>query len=1231
SLPGTEDLDDVIVLSAYYDSMSVVPALSPGAEQACSMAALLELARVLEAHPLKRRVVFLATAGHGQAMSGMRSFVRRHILPDPDTGAPRLRAAAFVGLDLSSQSQRVGLFYKGHYIDQNEQRLKPWVSHLGKRWLEKAEAACVPLGWTAASRAVDCINKAGGRDWRAYLPGAFAFESELATLAGVVGLTFATANDARFHIDTPLDTVDHVRLPNLADQVKLLACALPNLLNTAGPFVRKPMANYWTRLSARAVEFDFRKDYQPNEPLEGALILIQEPTPKKSLTGVRGEPILLADANGAAPLDGLPEKRAVGAARAKLTLAAFCVDAATGAVTYAPDLGTEGARTYPLEVEMNASDKASTIVCFPAQGLAIFDLTDQRYYIPFDTINVLDAGTNSSPTNYGYVLPRNPKWMSTAETCAVVFAKPQARLRILMGAGPVGKRMLLLNASKDEPLGTGFSVAEEGSTLPLTSLRAVNDLWLLDEKRTADFREHGLESPRVDRLHGAAKVRLGKARTALEQLDYASFLANVRAAWALEARIYPEVVGNANDVVKGLIFYLMLVLPFSFFIERLLVSARTIAGRILGTTGCFVIVFALLGVFHPAFRVAISPLMILLAFIILTLSVLVISLVIRRFEDLMEERRTAAGGVHAADVSRLSATVTAFLLGIGNLRRRPMRTSLTATTLILLTFSVLSLTAVVQYLKETVVPYSGVEARYDGLLLRGRQWQAISVIALDALRNEFGRDDLVVPRAWYYSTDSGAESSVAVTGGPDRKTVYTTAFVGLDPTEKDVLGAAEALIAGGWIERGKAQALLPEPVVKALGLTAEDAIGKPVECFGHTLAIAGVYDPKKMTDVTDLDGEPITPVDYVSMSQRRQEEGAPDPSELEEYIHLSGDKVAIVPYNFLIDVGGSLRSIVVKAQAAKDVSLLLKELMPRTELTLFAGRDGATELFSTRSSSSITGAGTLIVPTLLAALIVFNTMLGSIYERTREIGIFSSIGLAPKHIGALFLAESVVYAVVGTVLGYLLGQAVAQGVHAWDLLPGLQLNYSSTATVLLSIFVMAVVVGSSIYPSVQARRIAAPALEARWSLPEAVDDVMTIELPFTVSGDTALGLNGFLIEYFENHTEGAMSGFAAENVRLDYLGATLEDGLRVAMTAWLAPFDVGVSQEVEVTTALLPDDVFYGITLGLRRLSGDDGSWRRLNRHFTDLVRRQFLIWRILSDDARHAYMERVAAHRENA
>lgn len=1253
SLPAAtgSTAEGVIVITAHYDSMSVAPARSPGAEQACSMAALLEVARTLKQFPLRRRVVFVATGGHCQSLAGARDFIRGHVLAD-ESAEERLDVALYLSLDLASHSRRLGLFFKGNFIDQDERRTRPWLSQLGKRWMKwvgkvqaawnhdpLASAGLSPGGRTRlsapglrlSSLAVDCINTLHNRTWRNYLPAPLAFDSELAAIAGCVALTVATTDDARLAVDTPLDTVERVDFDNLAAQVQLLCCVLPNFLNSDGPFIRKPPDRFWTRLEARAVEFDFRKDYLPNEPLEGALVLVQEPAPKKSLGGVRGEAIVMADEKGTIVLEGIPDVRAVHW-RARMTVTAFCVEPQTGTVTYAPDLGAEGAQNYPIEVVMNAAVKNVTVVCFPCRSLAIYDLADQRYYVPFDTIRVLDAGTNSSPTNFGYLLPRNPPWLSATETCSVVFAKPGTRLRVLMGTGPIGKRLLLLNASEEEPLGIGFLVGQSGGSVPLTPLQAVRDMWLLDEWRVADFRQHGLENPRVRRLHGQARKLLVAAETALRERNYAEFLSRARAAWALEARIYPEVVGTANDVVKGLVFYLVLVLPFAFFVERLLINARTITRRILGTIGVFVLVFALLSIFHPAFRVSISPLMVLLAFVVLTLSLLVITILVRRFEQLMAERRAMASGVHAADVSRMSAALTAFLLGIGNLRKRPVRTALTATTLVLLTFSVLSLTAVVQYLKQTAIPYPGVKARYDGLLLRGRQWQALSDIALDALRNEFGRDN-VVPRAWYFSAKVGDISQVAITARPDlsrgggggRRTVYAGALMGLTAMEKHVTHLDEALIAGRWLDDTKAETILPVELARALGLKADEAIGSFVECFGRKLEVVGVVDSRKLVELTDLDGEPLTPVDYRQMNLRRRTEGPPDPDEIEEYIHMVADTVPIVPYDLVIAIGGDLRSLVLRAGGKEEVSALLRELMPRTELTLFAGREGRTDLFSTRGASTITGAGSLFVPSLLAALIVFNTMLGSIYERTREIAIYTSVGLAPKHVGALFLAESVVHAIIGTVLGYLLGQGVSRVIHAYGLLPGLQLNYSSSATMLLSIFVMAVVVGSSIYPALKAKQLAVAGVEARWQLPEAVDDVMTIELPFTVGRETAFGTNAYLEEYCEAHTEAALGGFAAADVRLERIGEPEPQGFRLSMTVWLAPFDVGVSQQVELETLLLPDGLFYGIGLRLRRLAGDQGSWRRLNRHFTDLIRKQFLIWRILTPEMRQAYVERVA------
>ena len=91
---------EAVLLTAYYDAVSPVPALAPGAEQASGAAALLELARRLAAQPPARTVVLLWTAGHFQNLAGMRHFTPlaaagRRPARGPDGGlapaAPALR------------------------------------------------------------------------------------------------------------------------------------------------------------------------------------------------------------------------------------------------------------------------------------------------------------------------------------------------------------------------------------------------------------------------------------------------------------------------------------------------------------------------------------------------------------------------------------------------------------------------------------------------------------------------------------------------------------------------------------------------------------------------------------------------------------------------------------------------------------------------------------------------------------------------------------------------------------------------------------------------------------------------------------------------------------------------------------------------------------------------------------------------------------------------------------
>jgi hypothetical protein len=123
--PGTDPKlgKQIIVVQGYYDSMSVVPALAPGAESAGSMAALLQTARTFKKYPPKRTMWFVATSGHYLGLQGVREYLNTKIdewqVPGPfaklfgQAKAPKQPIYLWAGLDMASQTKSLGIFYKG--------------------------------------------------------------------------------------------------------------------------------------------------------------------------------------------------------------------------------------------------------------------------------------------------------------------------------------------------------------------------------------------------------------------------------------------------------------------------------------------------------------------------------------------------------------------------------------------------------------------------------------------------------------------------------------------------------------------------------------------------------------------------------------------------------------------------------------------------------------------------------------------------------------------------------------------------------------------------------------------------------------------------------------------------------------------------------------------------------------------------------------------------------------
>jgi len=166
-----------------------------------------------------------------------------------------------------------------------------------------------------------------------------------------------------------------------------------------------------------------------------------------------------------------------------------------------------------------------------------------------------------------------------------------------------------------------------------------------------------------------------------------------------------------------------------------------------------------------------------------------------------------------------------------------------------------------------------------------------------------------------------------------------------------------------------------------------------------------------------------------------------------------------------------------------------------------------------------------------------------------------------------------------------------------------------------------VVVVSSLVPAYLAGRLAAPSSERTWRVPQPVGETIRDELPFTVTPRTANGVLLFLQEYVDAHREGAIGHFSTDELRVSRRREGGLDSIALDATVWLAPYDLGVRQEVRLTVRPTGLADVFGIDVQMVRRSGQRRTWRSLNRKFLGDLRRQLLGWRRLRPQRVLAYI----------
>ena len=92
---------------------------------------------------------------------------------------------------------------------------------------------------------------------------------------------------------------------------------------------------------------------------------------------------------------------------------------------------------------------------------------------------------------------------------------------------------------------------------------------------------------------------------------------------------------------------------------------------------------------------------------------------------------------------------------------------------------------------------------------------------------------------------------------------------------------------------------------------------------------------------------------------------------------------------------------------------------------------------------------------------IMNTMLMSVIERTREIGVMKAIGATNSRVLSLFLAESAIIGAIGGIIGIAIGLLIAYSITVIAGMANFDLPFVADFGLLLAIFIFSIAIGAA--------------------------------------------------------------------------------------------------------------------------------------------------------------------------
>lgn len=1221
-LRGERWPDKYIMLTSYYDSFSYIPSVAPGAQEAVGISTLLELARFFSENPPGYTIIFVAFSGHNIGLVGSREFVQEYIFNRWEDFGSKIQVQ--LNLDLTTETDMPapitsGTFYTplriigGKFNDFWNFILHEIKPEIERQLGEKFE---VPDHGTMAFGHM-------------YLESApFPYDNEPLTFANGPGLGFITAYSGRMMWGTPSDTLDRINIANLEKQLRFIFPVIYKVANTPNltPNLLKESKDwkiedaFWASLSGRIMQYNYSTGWY--DPVPEALFLIRliggelGTTPYMVWAGIWS--YSFSNEKGEVFVSGLSISPQIG----PWAIQAYKVDPETGHVIYAPDMGQHQFSSPSVfiikgggEPPLSNHHDFGYFVLFKSGSLVIFDTFDPRFLnVATGTfILPLSFESHSSLESRGVAAAY---WAGTALSVTMIFIPPSEPAEIIIRAPyaidvPLA---LLINASEENQGGVGYTVkAGQQIIVDNTPLRyAENYYWLSIHRERMGY----IISREVEKDQNRLRVLIQDAYRDIKHKSYGNAYVKYTEAWALGREINLQIRTSLGDAVSTVPLFAFLLVLFAILAERLLFNLKG-NFRVLAVGLLYIIPTAILWRFHIGFQAS-DLFTILLGCSGVILSIPPLMIIISAFTGFLQQLKRRILGEHFISISRTSALMSAFSVGIGNMRRRKMLTILSLTAIILITLSLVNFASMsalplLRWSKmEVQPPYTGILVKSErSLFARGI---SLGEKVLENLYLKYAGLATIIPRAWSYPDPYLAKWTQVIIKYRE-KSALVSAFAGLTSEETYIADIEKALVKGRWFEeRDIWVCIISKEMADNLGVTETPA---RLTIMGINFTLIGILDDIEFEKgIKDLTGEnEMIPLDVSS----------PDLPRMPLWYIAEG--IVLVPYETLPRIGSvRIANVAMFVEDEKIAESIGREIFRRYGMETYIGVGNKTYVYSVKTSYQIIGLQFQIVPFILVALILLDIGIGSVYERRREIEILNSVGLSPIQVSGIFLSEFIVKAIVGGVLGYL--SALAAWKASTTLFQiDISLNFASSWTATAILLTMLVTLISAIYPIYKVSKLVTPSLERKWKIKsKPKGDEWLIDLPFTTESDgEARGILTYLHEFLDVHRGEVTTDFAVEDLHFrQYMEDEEEKELSILeMRAILPPREAGIRQRVKIIDVKNLRTGKHTFQIQLLRISGEIPRWQRANHDFIDSIRKQFLNWSFMKSDKRMKYLDK--------